>query len=78
MPKNAPRGPERFGASKNRRMSTAGAVLCCAVLCCAVLCCAVLCCAVLCCAVLCCAVLCCAVLTDYKSSALPRQAFCYH
>ncbi len=57
MPKNAPRGPERFGASKNRRMSTAGAVLCCAVLCCAVL--------------------CCAVLTDYKSSALPRQVFCY-
>ncbi|MDG6177710.1 hypothetical protein NF343_09480 [Lactococcus formosensis] len=37
----------------------------------------VLCCAVLCCAVLCCAVLCCAVLTDYKSSALPRQVFCY-
>ena len=63
MPKNAPRGPERLGASKNRRMSTAGAVLCCAVLCCAVL---------------CCAVLCCAVLTDYKSSALPRQVFCYH
>ncbi len=62
MPKNAPRGPERLGASKNRRMSTAGAVLCCAVLCCAVL---------------CCAVLCCAVLTDYKSSALPRQVFCY-
>ena len=57
MPKNAPRGPERLGASKNRRMSTAGAVLCCAVLCCAVL--------------------CCAVLTDYKSSALPRQVFCY-
>ena len=27
MPKNAPRGPERFGASKNRRMSTAGAGL---------------------------------------------------
>ena len=53
MPKNAPRGPERLGASKNRRMSTAGAVLCCAVLCCAVL-------------------------TDYKSSALPRQVFCYH
>ena len=26
MPKNAPRGPERLGASKNRRMSTAGAV----------------------------------------------------
>ncbi|MDG6124537.1 hypothetical protein [Lactococcus formosensis] len=62
MPKNAPRGPERLGASKNRRMSTAGAVLCCAVLCCAVL---------------CCAVLCCAVLTDYKSSALPRQVFRY-
>ena len=58
MPKNAPRGPERLGASKNRRMSTAGAVLCCAVLCCAVL--------------------CCAVLTDYKSSALPRQVFRYH
>ncbi|MDG6185908.1 hypothetical protein NGA75_08550 [Lactococcus formosensis] len=57
MPKNAPRGPERLGASKNRRMSTAGAVLCCAVLCCAVL--------------------CCAVLTDYKSSALPRQVFRY-
>ncbi|MDG6184941.1 hypothetical protein NGA75_03615 [Lactococcus formosensis] len=56
MPKNAPRGPERLGASKNRRMSTA---------------------LVLCCAVLCCAVLCCAVLTDYKSSALPRQVFRY-
>ncbi|MDB7635260.1 hypothetical protein PNF27_05320, partial [Lactococcus garvieae] len=36
-------GPERFGASKNRRKSTA----CCAVLCCAVLCCAVLCCLII-------------------------------
>ncbi|MFK4933828.1 hypothetical protein [Lactococcus formosensis] len=52
MPKNAPRGPERLGASKNRRMSTAGAMLCCAVLYCTVL-------------------------TDYKSTALPRQIFRY-
>ena len=42
--KKRPSHPERFGAWRKERQSTAClcAVLCCAVLCCAVLCCAVL------------------------------------